>query len=197
MKAVPVRLLVAVVGAAALAAVSAPGIEASGRSVTRSKQECGRTEFISGLEVVFGRFSTEAAANTFRSTVLAKGFQNINVIPGCDGFRVVVRGMEEFDTAVALQTEASKNNFKATIECIKGKDDAGELEVVFGHRRDRAEARALVGRAADGGFHGLELEPDPCGGFEVMIKGFANRGEAEDYVAQAKRAGFDTVIEKS
>ena len=132
-----------------------------------------------------------------RSRVQARGFQNANVIPGCDGFRVVIRGMEEFDTAVALQASAAKSRFKATIECIQGKDDVGELEVVFGHRRDRAEARALVGRAADGGFHGLELEPDPCGGFEVMIKGFANRGEAEDYVAQAKRAGFDTVIEKS
>jgi hypothetical protein len=30
-----------------------------------------------------------------------------------------------------------------------------------------------------------------------MLKGFANRAEAEDFVAQAKRAGFDVVIEKS
>jgi hypothetical protein len=192
-----VRLLIALAGAAAIVAVGAPGIGASGGTGTRPKQDCGREEFNSGLEVVFGRFSTEAAANSFRSKVGSMGFQNANIIQGCDGFRVVVRGMEEYDIAVALQAEASKSKFNATIECIKGKDDIGEIEVVFGHRRDRAEARALVARAAASDFHGLELEADPCGGFEVMIKGFANRAEADDYVAQAKRAGFDVVIEKS
>jgi hypothetical protein len=193
----PLRLVLAVAGTVALAAVAAPGIGASGGSGKQPEQECGRTENVSGLEVVFGRFPTEAAANSFRGTVTARGFQNANVIQGCDGFRVVIRGMEDFDTAVGLQTEARKSKFAATIECIKGKEDVGDLEVVFGHRRTRADARELVGRAAQSGFNGLQLEPDPCGGFEARIRGFSSRSEAEDYVAQARRAGFaDAVIEK-
>jgi hypothetical protein len=146
-------LLIALAGAAAVVAVAAPGIGASGGSGTRPKQECGRVEFNSGLELVFGRFSTEAAANSLRSKVAGQGFQNANVIQGCDGFRVVLRGMEEYDTAVALQAEAGKSKFKATVECVRGKDDVGELEVVFGHRRTRGEARALVSRASASNFN--------------------------------------------
>ena len=47
------------------------------------------------------------------------------------------------------------------------------------------------------GFVGLKLEPDPCGGFEVMIQGFQDQAQAEDFVNEAKSVGFDPVIETS
>jgi hypothetical protein len=191
------RFVAVIVGTAAVIAVAAPGLGATGGSGKRPKQECGRIEFTSALEVVFARFDTEAAADTYRGKIQSQGFQNANVIQGCDGFRVVVRGMDDFDTAVALQTEARHGSINATVECVKGKDDIGELEVVFGHRRDRDEARQLVSRAASSGFVGRELQPDPSGGGEGMLKGFSGRAEAEDFVSQAKKAGFDAVIERS
>ena len=138
------RLVAVMIGAAAVIAIAAPGLGATGGSGKRPKQECGRIEFTSGLEVVFARFDTQAPAESFRNKVQGQGFQNLNVIQGCDGFRVVVRGMDDFDTAVALQTEARRGSINATVECVKGKDDVGELEAVFGHKRDRDEARQLV-----------------------------------------------------
>ena len=193
----PVRLLALIVGAIAIVAAAAPSIGASRGNAEQRAQECGRVEFVSGVEVVFGRFSSEAQAESFRTKVIGQGFQNANIIPGCDGFRVVIRGIEEFDTAVALQSEARRSRINATVECVKGKDDEGELEAVFGHRPSRSEAGQLVSRAEAAGYRGLQLEPDPCGGFEVMLKGFANRAEADDFVAQARRAGFTVVIERS
>src|SRR2546423_4192348 len=105
--------------------------------------------------------------------------------------------MENFDVAVELQAEANGVRRATTIECIQGKDDVGELEVVFGHRRSRGEAETLVARAAASGFVGLQIEPDACGGFEVMIKGFRDRAQADDFVAEAKTHGFDTTVERS
>jgi hypothetical protein len=150
----------------------------------------------SGLELVFKHFKTATAADNYRDDIVREGFENASVVPGCE-YRVVVRGMENIDVAVELQAEAKRVRRAATIECIQGKDDVGELEVVFGHRRSRGEAEALVSRAAASGFVGLQIEPDACGGFEVMIKGFRDRNQASDFVSEAKSHGFDVGIEKS
>ena len=54
-----------------------------------------------------------------------------------------------------------------------------------------------MSRAAASGFVGLLLEPDACGGFEVMIQGFKDSAQAEDFVREAKTHGFDAEIETS
>ena len=185
------------VGAVAVVAVLTPSVGSSETAAKQPKQDCGRVEYTSGLELVFKRFSTHAPAVAYRNRIAINGFLNGNIIQGCDSFRVVIRGMESFDVAVELQSEAKTAKYATTIECIKGKDDVSELEVVFGHRRNRVEAEQLVLRAADSGFTGLKLEPDPCGGFEIMIKGFKDRPQAQDFVAEAKQHGFDVVIENS
>jgi hypothetical protein len=186
------RLIAVTVGLASLVAVALPGV---GSTAKQPKQACAREEFVPGLEVVFGRFSTQARAETFRRQVLGRGFQNANIIPGCD-FRVVVRGIETFDIAVELQTEARQEKFNATIECIKAKE-LGRIEAIFGHGRDRAAAQAIVNRAADFGYVGLKLRPDPCGGFEVYLAGFRDRAEAEVFRAQAKDRGIIVALERN
>jgi hypothetical protein len=188
-----VRLIAVAVGFASLLAVVLPAI---GSSAKRPSQECGRVEFVSGLEVVFGRFSTDAKAQAARRSYLSRGFQNANVIPGCNDFRVSIRGMETFDVAVELQNEARREHFNVTIECIKGKE-LGRLEAIFGHGRDRNAAQAIVNRAGAAGYIGLKLRPDPCGGFEVYLAGFRDRAEAEVFKAQAKDRGFDIALERN
>ncbi len=131
-----------------------------------------------------------------RRNFMSRGFQNANIIPGCDGFRVSIRGMETFDVAVELQNEVRREQFNATIECIKGKE-LGRLEAIFGHGRDRSAAQAIVNRAGASGYIGLKLRPDPCGGFEVYLAGFRDRAEAEVFKAQAKDRGFDIALERN
>jgi hypothetical protein len=187
-----VRLIAVAVGLAGLLSALAPGVASSAKTAS---DDCGRVEFTSGLEVVFGpRYSTQAKADAARRDVLSRGFLNANVIPGCDGFRVSVRGMETWDVAVELQSEARREQIPATIECIKGKE-LGRLEAIFGHGRDRDAANAIVDRAAASGYLNLKLRPDPCGGFEVYVTGFKDRAEAEVFKAQAKDRGFIVALE--
>ena len=186
------RLIAVTVGLASVVAVAVPGV---GSSAKRPQQTCAREEFVSGLEAVFGRFDTNAKAEALRRRVITLGFENANIIPGCD-YRVVVRGIETFEMAVDLQAEARRVHLNVTIECIKAKE-LGRLEAIFGHGRDRAAAQAIVGRAAASGFVGLKLRPDPCGGFEVYLAGFKDRAEAEAFRDQARRAGFDVVLERN
>jgi hypothetical protein len=172
------------------------GLSRSTPGLAVSQQACGRVEFVSGLEAVFGRRKTHAQALTFRSQVSARGFVNANIIEGCDGFRVVVRGIDTFDVGVDLQSEARREGFGVTLECIQAKP-LGRLEAIFGHGRDRPSAQAIVNRADAAGFPGVKLRNDPCGGFEAYLAGFEDQREAEAFAAQAKARGFDVVLERN
>jgi hypothetical protein len=172
------------------------GLSGSTPGSLLAQQACGRLEFVSGLEAVFGRRKTHAQALTFRSQVSSRGFVNANIIEGCDGFRVVVRGIDTFDVGVDLQSEARREGFAVTLECIQAKP-LGRLEAVFGHGRDRPTAQAIVNRADAAGFPGVKLRNDPCGGFEAYLAGFEDQREAEAFAAQAKARGFDVVLERN
>jgi hypothetical protein len=172
------------------------GLSGSAPSGKSAQQACGREEFISGLEAVFGRPKTQQQALTFRTQVIGRGFVNANIIQGCDGFRVVVRGIDTFDVGVDLQSEARREGFLVTLECIQAKP-LGRLEAIFGHGRDRPTATAIVSRAEAAGFPGVKLRNDPCGGFEAYLAGFEDQREAEAFAAQAKARGFDVVLERN
>jgi hypothetical protein len=181
----------------ALAATISALVPSHGFSKPASGQgtgACGRIEFISGLEAVFGRRKTHEQALAFRTQVTSRGFVNANIIEDCDGFRVVVRGIDTFDVGVDLQTEARREGFAVTLECIQAKP-LDRLEVIFGHGRDRPTATAIVNRAAAAGFPGVKLRTDPCGGFEAYLAGFNDRSEAEVFKGNAKDRGFNVVIE--
>jgi hypothetical protein len=175
-----------------------PGVGSSKATpeLKRAQQACGRVEYVSGLEAVFGRRRTHQQALTFRTQVTARGFVNANIIEGCDGFRVVVRGIDTFDIGVDLQEEARREGFAVTLECIQAKA-VGRLEAIFGHGRDRPTANAIATRATAAGFPGVKLRSDPCGGFEAYLSGFKDQHEAEAFVAQAKARGFDVVLERN
>jgi len=192
------RLLVLACLAGGLAGlVPSLGLSRSTPGFESAQQACGsRLEFVSGLEAVFGRRKTHAQALTFRSQVTERGFVNANIIQGCDGFRVVVRGIDTFDVGVDLQSEARREGFPVTLECIQAKP-LGRLEAIFGHGRDRPTATAIVNRAAEAGFEGVKLRNDPCGGFEAYLAGFEDQREAEAFAAQANERGFDVVLQRN
>jgi hypothetical protein len=196
---VRVARLLAVAAVAGTVTVLVPSLgHSKSKPVFASAQQvCGRVEFQSGLEAVFGRRAGHQQAITYRNQVVARGFVNAFIVNDCPtGFRIVLRGIDTFDVGVDLQSEARKEGFPVTLECIKGKE-IGRLEAVFGHGRDRAAANAIVNRAAAAGFPGLKLRNDPCGGFEVYLTGFEDQREAEAFVAQARARGFDVVLERN
>ncbi len=184
-------------GLAALAGIVAVLLPSYGHSESNAPKAtgaCGRVEYVSGLEAVFGRRKTHQQALTLRSQVTGRGFVNANVIEECNDFKVVVRGIDTFDVGVSLQTEARREGFPVTLECIKAKE-VGRLEAIFGHTRDRPGANALIARAAAAGFPGLKMRNDACGGFEVYLGGFADQAEAETFKSNANARGFSVVLE--
>jgi hypothetical protein len=193
---VSVGRLLGLAAFAAAIAVTAPGLGTSSPAAGKPNADCGRVEYQNALEAVFGRRKTQALANTLRSNVIGRGFVNANIIPGCDGFRVVIRGIDTFSIGVDLQAEARREGFSVTLECIKGKE-IGRLEAVFTHAADRAATATFIDRAAERGFPGLKSRPDPCGGFEIYLAGFKDRAEAEAFQAQAKRVGYNVTLERN
>jgi cell division septation protein DedD len=178
-------------GAVALAAFSGTSSASS-----RSGQACGGLpEYTTGPEVVFGRPTTLAAAQKLQTQVVAQGFTFTSIEVGCNEFRVVIRGYDTFATAVALQEEARKSTFHPTVECYQSPDKNGELEVDMGHEPDRDSANALVALAASRGLVNAQLEADPCGGYEVMMKGFKDRAQANEFAAEAYAVGFNAHLE--
>jgi hypothetical protein len=191
------RLLLLAVLAGLVAAVApSHGLSNAEPSKVRSQDACGRLEFVSGLEAVFGRHKTNAQALTLRNQVVGRGFVNANIIEECSGFKVVVRGIDTFDVGVDLQSEARREGFPLTLECIKAKE-IGRIEAIFGHERDRAGANALVNRAAAAGFPGLKIRNDPCGGFEVYLAGFKDDREAATFRDNARARGFNVVLQRN
>jgi hypothetical protein len=186
----------AVFAGAAAVLMPSLGLSHSTPVAKRVQQACGnRVEYVSGLEAVFGRRKTNQQALAFRTQVVGRGFVNANIIEGCDGFRVVVRGIDTFDIGVDLQSEARREGFLVTLECIKAKQ-LGRWEAILGHGRDRPSAQAIVNKADAAGFPGAKLRPDPCGGFEVYIAGFDSQSEAQVFVGNAKDRGFpDAAVE--
>ena len=116
---------------------------------------------------------------------------NANIIEGCDGFRVVVRGIDTFDVGVDLQSEARREGFAVTLECIQAKQIGRLGRRVFGHGRDRPTATAIVTAPRPSVSRASKLRNDPCGGFEVYVAGFEDQREAAAWAKlQAKARGF-------
>jgi hypothetical protein len=188
-------LLLAALAGGIAGSVPSLGLSHSTPGFESAQQACGRTEFVSGLEAVFGRRKTHQQALTLRSLVSSRGFVNANIIEGCDGFRVVLRGIDTFDVGVDLQSEARREGFLVTLECIQAKQ-LGRWDGVLGHGRDRVAATAIVTRAASVGFPGAKLRNDPCGGFEVYVAGFADETEAAAWASAARDRGFPQATEE-
>jgi cell division septation protein DedD len=187
-----VRIVAVAVGAAALVVCSGT----SSASPKRVGQTCGGLPaYITGPEVVFGRPTTLAAAQKLQAQVTAQGFTFTAIEVGCNEFRVVIRGYDTFATAVAIQDEARRSTFRPTVECYHAPDKNGELEVAMGHAPDLDSAKALVALVASRGFVGAQLEADPCGGYEVMMKGFVDAAQANAFAAEAYGVGFNAHLE--
>lgn len=179
------------VGAVALVALSGTSSASPGKG-----QACGGLPaYTTGPEVVFGRPTTLAAAQKLQAQVVAQGFTFTSIEVGCNEFRVVIRGYDTFAIAVAIQEEARKSTFHPTIECYQAPDKNGELEVAMGHEPNIDSANALVSLAASRGLVNAQLEADPCGGYEVMMKGFSDREQALAFAAQAYAIGFNAHLE--
>jgi hypothetical protein len=163
-----------------------------------AQDQCTTPVFQNGLDVVFGRTTTQAAADRLTQRAEAVGFKGVKTVRDtCRTWKSAFRGINSYDTAVGLQTEARRVKLFPTIECVL-QQEIGQLQAIFGTRRTLDDIQAVVSQARNFGYVGLKTKPAPCGGFQAYIAGFKSRDEAEDFARTAsQRSGLHVFIIKA
>jgi hypothetical protein len=160
--------------------------------------QCETIVYQNGVELVFGRAKTRAAADRITAAVSHNGFKGVTTVQeNCSTFKSVMRGLDTFDQAVGVQAEARTVRLSPTIECLTAQE-IGQFQAIFGIRPTLGELSDVIRRANNFGYVGLKTKHAPCGGYEAYIAGFNNRAEAVDYAQEASnRIGLHVVIVKA
>ena len=181
----------------ALAAVLIPVVAGSSSAGVR-QDACTTPVYQDGLDIVFGRASTQAAANRITQRALTVGFQGVKTVrETCRVWKSALRGVNSFDVAVGVQSEARRVRLFPTVECMRAQE-IGQLQAIFGTRRTTADLQDVIHRAGDFGYVGLKTKTAPCGGYQAFVAGFKTRGEAEGFADEAsRRTGLKVAVIKA
>jgi len=159
---------------------------------------CTTPSFQNGVDVVFGRAKTEAAADRITRRAQAVGFGDTRTVRDtCAVWKSALRGLDNYDTAVGVQNEARRVRLFPTVECVL-QQEIGQLQAIFGTRRTLADLQAVVAQANNFGYVGLKTKRAPCGGYQAYVAGFKSRGEADSFAQTAsQRTGLHVIIIKA
>lgn len=164
-------------------------------SATAARRACATQVYENGLDVVFGRANTRAKADAITARAQHIGFTVAKTVQeSCNVWKSVIRGIDSYQTAVALQTEARRGRMSPTVECVKA-DQIGQLQAVFGTTPTLGELDAVISRAKSFGYVGLKTKRAPCGGYQAYVAGFTSRAEAVGFVSTARqRTGLPVAL---
>jgi hypothetical protein len=178
------RLLPLVVAVAAAALILVSGVAGS---ATAARQACATQVYQNGLDVVFGRANTQAKANTITARAQRVGFSAVKTVQeSCNVWKAVLRGLDSYQTAVGVQSEARRARLNPTVECVTA-DQIGQLQAVFGTRATLGDLDSVIQRAKSFGYVGMKTKRAPCGGYQAYISGFSDRAQADDFVQTARQ----------
>jgi hypothetical protein len=182
----------------ALALTIASSAAVASGSVNTPKDSCTTPVFQNGLDVVFGRASTQGKADRITRQALTDGFKGVQTVRDtCSLWKSALRGLNSYDTAVGVQSEARHAHLLPTIECVKA-EEIGQLQAIFGTRRTLADLQAVLDQAARFGYRNLKTKTAPCGGYQAYVAGFASRAQADAFAQEAsQRSGLHIVIIKA
>jgi hypothetical protein len=184
--------------AVTLAVAFAAALLVTTGSASVSQDSCTTPSFQNGIDVVFGRAKTQAAADRITQRAQAVGFKDTKTVRDtCAQWKSALRGLDSYDTAVGVQTEARRVKLFPTVECVL-QQEIGQLQAIFGTRRTLADLQAVVSQAASFGYVGLKTKRAPCGGYQAYIAGFKSRAEADSFAQTAsQRSGLKVFIIKA
>ena len=184
-------------GALALAVVGSPGFVSPG-SGSVHQDSCTTQVYQNGLDVVFGRTKTQAAADRLTRRVTSAGFEGVKTVRDtCRLWKTVLRGINSFDVAVGVQAEARRVRLYPTIECVTAQE-IGQLQAIFATRRTLAEVQDVIAQVSKFGYVGLKVKTAPCGGYQTYVAGFTSYAQADSFAAEAsERTGLHVIIIKA
>jgi hypothetical protein len=191
------RVLLALAAAFAVTACGSSNNESAttSQASSASEQSVCPSEQKAGIVAVFGERRSAAEAEELAASAARVGFQGLAVQRrGCNRFAVVLPGLRSVRQAEEFRREASRAGFAVTLECRSHPVEGG-LAAVFGHRRTRRAAQALVARAEAVGFRGLRVQQDKCDDWEVDLYGLKTPAQRRELTAEARSAGLRIVFE--
>jgi hypothetical protein len=181
------------IGAVVLAIVLLPPLVGPGSAGLRDN--CTTPVFENGLDAVFGRTASQAAADVVTNRADTLGFKGLKTVrESCGIWESVLRGLSSFDVAVDLQNEARRVGLDPTIECVTAQQ-IDQLQAIFGTRPTLEELQFVIDRAKSFGYVGLKTKTAPCGGYQAYVAGFDSRAEADSFAEVAtERTGLQVTI---
>ena len=187
---------IAVIALALVAVVYAAVVGPGSASVRQDT--CTTPVFQNGLDIVFGRASTQAKADKITRQALTDGFKGAETVRDtCKVWKSALRGLNSYDTAVGVQAEARHAHLYPTIECVKAQE-IGQLQAIFGTRRTLSDLQAVLDQAARFGYTNLKTKTAPCGGYQAYIAGFTSRAQADNFAQEAsQRSGLHVIVVKA
>ena len=185
------------VAALAVIAFASPAVVGSG-SAGVLQDACTTPVFQDGIDVVFGRATTQAAADRITQRTSVVGFRDVRTVrETCRLWKSALRGINSYETAVGLQTEARRVRMFPTIECVRAQE-IGQYQAIFGTRRTTDELQNVISKARDFGYVGLKTKTAPCGGYQAYVSGFKTRADAEAFAQTAsQRTGLKVFVIKA
>ena len=173
--------------AGSLAAAATLLVTGLSSSATAARGACQTPAFENGVDVVFGRARTQAGANAITARAQHIGFNAAKTVQeSCNVWKSVLRGLDSFQTAVAVQTEARRGRMFPTVECVTAQQ-IGQVQAVFGTRPTTGELDDVIQRARSFGYVGLKTKRAPCGGYQAYVAGFSSRAQADEFAQTARQ----------
>jgi len=175
-------------------------ILAAGVSGAPAKQQqgCETPVYENGLDLVFGRARSRAAADKIAQQAVTVGFKGVKTVQeSCTRWKAVLRGLDSFSTAVGVQAEARTVHLFPTIECVTSQQ-TGQLQAIFGTLPTISELNVVIARANSFGYVGLKIKRAPCGGYQAYVAGFSDKAQALEFAQTAReRSGLRVTIIKA
>jgi hypothetical protein len=163
------------------------------------QQGCETPVYENGLDLVFGRAKSQAAADKIAQQAVAVGFKGVKTVQeSCTVWKAVLRGpLVSFSTAVGVQAEARTVHRFPTIECVTARQ-TGQLQAIFGTLPTIGQLNAVIARANSFGYIGLKIKRAPCGGYQAYVAGFRDKAQAFEFAQTAReRTGLPVTIIKA
>jgi hypothetical protein len=191
----PLTSLSVVSASALVALVLAAGVSGAPAQVGR---QCETPTYENGIDLVFARAKTQAAADANTRRIEGMGFKGVKTIQeSCTSWKTALRGIEVYSIAVTVQSEARRVRLFPTIECVLAQE-IGQIQAIFGTRATLADLQNVIDTARRFGYIGLKTKRAPCGGYQAYVAGFTSRVQALDFARTAsERTGLKVFVVKA
>lgn len=164
----------------------------------QQQQGCETPVYENGLDLVFGRAKSRAAADKISEQSVTVGFKGVKTVQeSCTVWKAVLRGLDSFTVAVGVQAEARTVDRFPTIECMTAQQ-TGQLQAIFGTLPTIGELNVVIAKANSFGYIGLKIKRAPCGGYQAYVAGFSSKAQAFEFAQTAsERTGLPVTVIKA